>query len=117
LRPFVLCDIEGGELDLLDSASCPGLRRTDMVVEIHPSGGNDIAEVARLLACRFEETHTAEFIIDSVVLRQCLLDAVFSQAVDRSRLNEFACEQRSFQNVWLALVAKQDQICIQRSHQ
>lgn len=32
---LVVCDIEGGEVDLLDPAAAPALRRCDIVVELH----------------------------------------------------------------------------------
>lgn len=58
-RALILCDIEGGENELMDPASVPGLRHADAVIEVHDflvSGTGD------RLRRRFGETHE----IDSV---------------------------------------------------
>jgi hypothetical protein len=52
---LVLCDIEGGEKELLDPARAPALARFDIVVEIHEGAGKDFD---RLMARRFNATHT-----------------------------------------------------------
>jgi hypothetical protein len=50
---FVLCDIEGAEVELLDPQACPALLQCDLLVELH---GNT-ASVASLLTGRFAATH------------------------------------------------------------
>jgi hypothetical protein len=57
---FVLCDIEGAELDVLDPEAVPGLTEAWLVVEVHPLGeGGDTGAVLRE---RFEGTHAIEAI-------------------------------------------------------
>ena len=57
---FVLSDIEGGEVDLLDPAAVPGLEGATLLVEVHPAeGGGDTAPALRE---RFGGTHE----IDSI---------------------------------------------------
>lgn len=54
---FLLCDIEGGELELLDVAAAPVLARTQLLIECHRIGELTPAAVADLLAARFSATH------------------------------------------------------------
>ena len=55
---FILCDCEGGELDLLRPDLVPGLIHCDLLVELHkmPRGGNTRSEIVR----RFAPTHHVE---------------------------------------------------------
>jgi hypothetical protein len=51
---LVVCDIEGGERELLDPAKAPALGRFDIVVEVHEGKGTDFCDE---LARRFVATH------------------------------------------------------------
>lgn len=51
---FLLADIEGGEVRLIDPVACPALLRTDLLIEVH----GDTVAVAELLLKRFAETHS-----------------------------------------------------------
>lgn len=62
-RVFVLCDIEGGEAELLDPALAPALKNFDVLVEVHDS--RDETTTQDLLRKRFEPTHKIE-VIDAV---------------------------------------------------
>jgi hypothetical protein len=53
-EPFVLMDIEGGERELLDAAAVPALRRSWLLIELHPGIHPDIAETLR---GRFAASH------------------------------------------------------------
>jgi hypothetical protein len=53
-RTLVMCDIEGGETDLLDPERYPALRAMDVIVELHDSPG---AKPSRLIPERFGATH------------------------------------------------------------
>lgn len=53
-RVFLLCDIEGAEVDLLDPARFPALRAMDLLVEIHCMSD---AWTSDVLYPRFEESH------------------------------------------------------------
>jgi len=56
---LVVCDIEGGELSLLDPALVPALGQCDLVVEAHPQRHSELPQA---LVERFAATHAAEII-------------------------------------------------------
>ena len=56
---FVLCDIEGTEVDVLDPGALPGLARATLIVEVHTVEGEDTGPVMRE---RFAPTHAIESI-------------------------------------------------------
>jgi Ribosomal protein L11 methyltransferase (PrmA) len=55
---FLLVDIEGGEIDLLDPSECPALLKCDLLIEVH--GRTD--EVAEILRQRFCNTHKSTIV-------------------------------------------------------
>jgi hypothetical protein len=55
-RAFVLCDVEGAELDVLDGPAVAALASATVLVELHPLGDTDTGVVLRK---RFEPTHEA----------------------------------------------------------
>lgn len=56
---LVVCDIEGAEVDLLDPAAAPALRRCDVVVELHDVFDRTIADT---VTGRFAGTHDVEVV-------------------------------------------------------
>jgi hypothetical protein len=50
----LICDTEGGEIELLDPGAVPQLKSADILVELHDFVDRD---VARILRDRFEKTH------------------------------------------------------------
>jgi SAM-dependent methyltransferase len=54
-RCFVIVDIEGAELELIDPATCPDLATTDLLIELH----GDIPEAISEFKRRFGATHAA----------------------------------------------------------
>ena len=56
---FVLCDIEGSEMELLDPQKCPNLYNMDMLVEVHDGAESYITDE---LKRRFDSTHTIDVI-------------------------------------------------------
>ncbi len=58
-KTFVLCDCEGTEAELLDPARVPGLKQSDILVELHSSIVPGIEETIRE---RFAPTHKVHFI-------------------------------------------------------
>lgn len=54
-RVVLICDIEGGERELLDPVACPALRGMDVLVEIHE--GRWPVRTADLLIERFQVSH------------------------------------------------------------
>ncbi|MEF3696126.1 hypothetical protein [Desulfolutivibrio sp.] len=59
LRPAVVCDCEGGELDLLDPVRAPSLSRCNILVECHDFVNRFISET---LVARFKESHVIDAI-------------------------------------------------------
>lgn len=60
---LVFCDIEGGELALLDPHACPALRRADLIVECHD---RLVPGVTDVLIERFSASHLIELCVDPV---------------------------------------------------
>lgn len=67
--PFVLCDCEGGELELLDPEAAPELRKATILVEVHgrmevPPGKypDHPTAMAALLTDRFRLSHSVQVI-------------------------------------------------------
>lgn len=52
---FVFCDIEGGEIDLLDLNKVPDLKRTTILVEVHEMY---VTDCEKTLIDRFKNTHS-----------------------------------------------------------
>lgn len=51
---FVICDVEGAEIEYLDPEKFPALLEATMLVECHDADGREITDV---LAKRFQDTH------------------------------------------------------------
>lgn len=58
---LIICDIEGGERDLLDPEKSPNLRFADLIVEAHDIFVKDVIEV---LIQRFHLSHKIEIVVD-----------------------------------------------------
>lgn len=58
-RPFVLMDIEGGELEVLDPSRVSALRHACILVELHPEV---VPDVRKVLSDRFAATHMVRYI-------------------------------------------------------
>ncbi len=63
-RPWVLCDCEGAECDILDPVAAPNLRACHIILEVHgnlavppESGQHHTRAMATLIQRRFGETH------------------------------------------------------------
>jgi hypothetical protein len=54
---LVVCDIEGGEVDLLDPESIEALRSVDLLVETHDQ---NVAGCTEILTSRFAPTHAVQ---------------------------------------------------------
>lgn len=55
---FLLTDIEGAEIDVLDPTKCPSLSTCDLLVELH----GEPEKVAGILRQRFEQSHRSRLI-------------------------------------------------------
>jgi hypothetical protein len=58
-HPFILCDCEGYELELLQPERIPGLKHCDLLVELHDSANPIISET---IMARFAPTHEVTLI-------------------------------------------------------
>ncbi|MCP5373255.1 MAG: methyltransferase [Hyphomicrobiales bacterium] len=97
---LIICDIEGGERDLLDPAAAPALLGFDLVVEIH----QDPEEGTRaLIESRFAATHDVRFVGNDRV--QAEIPAAFwgADSLDQAIL---AWECRGSATPWLVLTRR-----------
>jgi hypothetical protein len=60
-RTLVICDIEGGELEVLDPERHPALREMDIIVELHDALRLDTSAV---VCSRFEASHEVRLIAE-----------------------------------------------------
>lgn len=101
---FLLCDIEGGELALLDPRPAPVLERVPMLIECHRVGDLAPAAVADRLAERFSRSHRATRI--PTAARDPLVDAAGlppSLQADAAWLRVAMDEGRGEPQCWLWL--------------
>jgi hypothetical protein len=56
-KALVICDIEGGERELLDTFECPKLKNIHILVELHEFATKGVSETLRT---RFQATHAIE---------------------------------------------------------
>jgi hypothetical protein len=58
-RKLLVCDCEGGEVELLDPIAIPALRSADLLIELH-----DVLRpgIRRIMTTRFTPTHSLEFV-------------------------------------------------------
>jgi hypothetical protein len=106
-RTFLLCDIEGGEYNLLDPVTCPALERFDMLVEVHPSGALDSRAVSDVLKSRFDRTHAiTEIAISDPRARYVddLLGGRLSSAEIQNYVNEYRNRDQLW--VWMEVLSK-----------
>ena len=89
-RALVVCDCEGCELGLLDPSLIPGLRTSDLLVELH-----DMVDpsISKTIVERFAPTHEIT-LIDSADRNPSLFPALkdFSPATQRTAVAEFRGE-------------------------
>lgn len=58
-RTFVLCDCEGGELELMDPSAVPLLRRSALIVELHVQ---IVPGIEQMIVERFAPSHEIEIV-------------------------------------------------------
>lgn len=113
-KTLIVCDIEGGERELLDPQHCPSLLTTDLLVEVHENAPG--LSTLGLLIERFRPTHTV------VQIAACARDAWLAAAAtsgvltaSKSDLWEKAVdEHRSGVQTWLWLRRKTAEAASQR---
>lgn len=99
-RTLVLCDIEGGELELLDPGRYPALAGMDIMVELHDCYGTPMS---RIVTGRFAATHDIT-LLDSGI-RSVALPGFLAH---RSSLEQFLAiwEARPGATPWAVLIAR-----------
>jgi hypothetical protein len=99
-KTLVLCDIEGGEEQLLDPASAPALTQMDMIVELHDGFAPGIAD---LIGARFQATHDIEIVHHQ--LRDIALPPLVAGWGSTDQLLAIS-EWRAFPTPWAVMWAK-----------
>jgi hypothetical protein len=102
-KTFVLCDIEGYELVLLDPAKVPRLKDADLLIEVHAdSVSAGIQSTEERITGRFAGSHTIERRVSydrETWLREHYL--LWQTKVSRERMLKSLDEARSGSQVWL----------------
>lgn len=98
-RVLVLCDIEGGERELLDPALAPALAGMDLIVESHECL---IPGITQLLSERFSPTHTITVVPDNGQRRLPNAPAWFNNLAHLDQLLA-VWEWRSGPTPWLVM--------------
>lgn len=100
-RSLVLCDIEGAERELLDPARFPGLRRLDLIVELH-----EVAErgLTKAVTERCQDSHEI-IVVPHGLPREPL--PFFFQGLDNLDRLLAVWEWRSGPTPWAVMLAKE----------
>jgi hypothetical protein len=104
-KTFILCDIEGAELDLLDQHRVPELTCADMCIEVHSTALLQPAEVLDVLSQRFAETHQINVIKQSSK-KLHLVSSDILQLLGESESRRALNEHRGDSMEWLWLKSK-----------
>lgn len=103
---LIFCDIEGGELDLLDPKASESLKSSDILVEIHCAGNFSTEEVSSLLKERFHSTHKISSLISSNRTPQSVPREVIPNSISEEVLQEAMNEYRNNGQEWLWMEAQ-----------
>jgi hypothetical protein len=101
-RPLVWMDVDGAEMELLDPELVPGLRRAEIVVELHEFLAPNAREI---LAARFAPTHGSQLVAseDRRVEQFPLRGRFWRTGLGRAAACEAMQERRSASQDWLHL--------------
>lgn len=97
----VICDIEGAEAQLMDPEKAKGLRRADILIEVHETGSE--TSLLETLTERFAQTHSAK-----QLYRHASTDCLPNWMEGLSDMDRLLAlwEWRSVPTPWLWLTAK-----------
>lgn len=96
---LLVCDIEGGELDLLDLSKSHALEGVDILVEVHSTVSRSLSDVLDILRDRFDKSHhISEF---SITSRENLSLGETIGIQDSRIEREAVKEHRSGEQAWL----------------
>jgi Met-10+ like-protein len=99
-RTLVVCDIEGGEIELLRPERWPALARMDLLVELHEEHMPNLPEE---FCRRFSTTHHIQHIVRSYPSDVTLLDRLFPKEQDQLPA---LYENRFGPTSWMALTSR-----------
>jgi len=99
---FICMDVEGGEAELLDPEKVPGLRRAEILVELHEMFSPG---VTALLKRRFADTHSQGLILESHA-DSLNASALGIDGISGRTLRRFIDERRGMPMSWLHLRPK-----------
>jgi hypothetical protein len=102
-RALIICDIEGDEFNLLDPSRIPGLRNSEILVEVHSNAqlSFDTRKGADFLSHNFSETHAIiEFEVKprSIPLYESIIADRRGQLADLATILD---ERRNEDQLWL----------------
>jgi lipopolysaccharide biosynthesis glycosyltransferase len=97
----IICDIEGGEKELLNPVLIPDLKNVDIIVEAHDFIVDGISEI---LIDRFRETHNIEVVFDY----EKTIDFIPKKDIDQDALREIVDERRPFGMCWIRFLSKKN---------
>lgn len=102
-KALVVCDIEGGEVELLDPEKAPALKHMDMIVEVHEGMRPG---TLKLMTERFGASHTITLVGDA---GHRMLSVAPQWLAHRPHLDQLLClwEWRSSPTPWMVLKAKE----------
>lgn len=97
---LVLCDIEGGEIELFNKELMPDLRSCDVIVEVHDAGNQTFEQILRK---RFSPTH----LIDKITYNGAASTPTGSCLTVPWRYGEYSREEgRTMGLTWLRMTAR-----------
>ena len=99
-RTLVVCDIEGGEADLLNPTLATGLLQSDIIVEVHEDNETS-RSVEALLTARFQASHRIIRIAAEGRLFWMQQQEALEKRLGRTLLLRAMDERRSKGNAWL----------------
>jgi hypothetical protein len=103
-QDLVLIDIDGGEIDLFEGWSREGLPAASLLVECHRIGSQSAHDVAKFIASRCRETHSALLLDES--RPSSLAEVERANCIGRNEAIFLAREQRKHFQWWLFLQPK-----------
>lgn len=99
---LLICDIEGGEMDLLNPVACPALTTLDMLVEVHETATATVSDNAAVLKSRFTLSHSIEILPEQRDSQS--LQGV--HALSAEALKKATSEGRPYEQLWLWMRAR-----------
>ncbi|MEI6713247.1 MAG: class I SAM-dependent methyltransferase [Verrucomicrobiota bacterium] len=99
---LLICDIEGGEMDLLNPVECPTLTKLDVLVEVHETATATVADNVAVLKGRFALSHSVEILPEQRDSQS--LQGVHSLSPEA--LKKATSEGRPYEQVWLWMRAR-----------